>query len=104
MSNTVYFAAGQSARVSYILKKEEFLAVCLNQVLLLTAIVGFHDCIRTVIDLPCLHQCRIGKSNADRIYFRIHYVLYFLITNMIFLKLHREWKVCNHYDVKPFRS
>ena len=24
MSNTVYFAAGQSARVSYILKKEEF--------------------------------------------------------------------------------
>ena len=98
MSNTVYFAAGQSARVSYILKKEQFLAVCLNQVLLLTAIVGFHDCIRTVIDLPCLHQCRIGKSNADRIYFRIHYVLYFLITNMM------KWKVCNHYDVKPFRS
>ena len=100
MSNTVYFAAGQSARVSYILKKEEFLTVCLNQVLLLTAIVGFHDCNRS----SCLHQCKIGNSNADRIYFRIHYVLYFLITNMISLKLHREWKVCNHYDVKPFRS
>ena len=102
MSNTVYFAAGQSARVSYILKKEEFLAVCLNQVLLLTAIVGFHDCNRSSVPSPM--QNRIGKSNADRIYFRIHYVLYFLITNMISLKLHREWKVCNHYDVKPFRS
>ena len=52
MSNTVYFAAGQSARVSYILKKEEFLAVCLNQVLLLTAIVCFHDCIRSSVPSP----------------------------------------------------
>ena len=52
MSNTVYFSAGQSARVSYILKKEEFLAVCLNQVLLLTAIVGFHDCNRSSVPSP----------------------------------------------------
>ena len=52
MSNTVYFAAGQRARVSYILEKEEFLAVCLNQVLLLTAIVCFHDCIRSSVPSP----------------------------------------------------
>ena len=50
--NTVYFAAGQRARVSYILEKEEFLAVCLNQVLLLTAIVGFHDCNRSSVPSP----------------------------------------------------